>query len=587
MNGLFTRDEIIKAVLQLLRKNKYKLSENYDIEFEPARVPIYGWKESKKKRRDEIFVDIITEDKIEAGAYFRDTKYRTVDGHTNEIEEASSGEFFRHFLNKAKVYWAIGDYAIEQEGFNTFKEKCRKHNIGLIKISQNGDGYKATFLEDCAKSLFDERFEIILDRLSSLCNKESREKLEDTIEEVLDRIFQGNLSYLVFYPSPIYRAKDISVRGGNTTISGELINKMRDLENLSYKGILHKFSDEYYSGDDRKVEEPYEIALRITKELWGIYKLKYPDLHKSFEGILRLNPKYRDHFLHAFQVFLYGCYVLDKLYSQIDKTKFEDKDGYRIEDAWLLASTYHDFAYMIQEFDTWTPKLFKETLHFEKGSNPAVMNLEKSYIQEGLMFFTKEILAEIGIKEVDNLVIEFFYDRILRLKNHGLLSALSLRKLLEKEVKSKRISMKVVKQACKAISIHDSDIYESLAGLRDPKNLKKYKDKIGKKLNEKKVIRNMSWEKDPISFLLNLADFVQEEGRVGSKYEANSAALDTIRFNEKEIYTKISFSGPSSGDALKIKNEEFEKVCEFLDGNKIFEVEIVNKARGKSISEKI
>ena len=97
---------------------------------------------------------------------------------------------------------------------------------------------------------------------------------------------------------------------------------------------------------EQKIKKKKEISLGIIEDLIGIFYKK--KLSKSFlllkswneyENLLLypIHSKYRDHFLHQFNVFLMGCYIFEKL----------SKSGYRIRFAiptdkfmelWIIAS---------------------------------------------------------------------------------------------------------------------------------------------------------------------------------------------------------------------------------------------------------
>lgn len=382
------------------------------------------------------------------------------------------------------------------------------------------------------------------------------------------------MAYLVFYPEPRYLATDISVRDKECNISRELINKMTDLKRVWYKGTLIEFGETYYS----ESEDDYTIALRVTEKLWRNYEIDFPNLHRDFEEILKLDPRYRDHFLHAFQVFLFGVYVIDETYETC-KLKYGKKKGQRVEDAWVICATYHDFNYMIQQFDEWTKNFFISALHLEKtDKSPAVLQLSEAYVKRGYMFKTK-VLADILSIDVNPVTLDFLYDRILERKNHGLISGLSLLKYLELRECTK-LSKKVIHSACKAISIHDNDIWGSLCGMPpDPD------DEVGNKFKELKTIEKITFDKDPIPFLLILADSIQEEGR--SKPGQCNAELEKLYYENGAIFSQISFHGPKASDVFKRKIEELETVKKFLDGDIRFSVLIEDTEGDQSHQFKI
>ncbi|MFX0198196.1 MAG: hypothetical protein ACFFCW_18925 [Candidatus Hodarchaeota archaeon] len=561
MAELFSKTEIIGAVREYLQGMDFTLRSDYDPIFEPARVPVFASK-MEGGEDQEIFVDIITERKIRADAYFKDRVIgRSITTKGLPIPNASSAQFFRHYFPKAQVFWAIPAYAEKDEQFDLFVKNCKKEYIGLLEVAKTGDGnFKVTEIDSYSVPLLKERIDLFKERLGDDLSVEQTEKLEKTIK----RWSQEDLSYLVFYPEPKYLAPDISIRDEDCNISRELINKMGELENISYKDVLIDFSKKYRV----TTEDDYSIALQVTETLWKKYGIVFPKLHRDFEQILKLDPEYRDHFLHSFQVFLYGAYVIDKMYFGIRGTGFGKKNGDRIEDAWVIAATYHDFNYMIQKFDEWTKRFFISALYLEEeDNNPASLHLSESYVKKGYMFKTKMLTDILSIK-VDNIVLGFLYDRILEKKNHGIISGLSLLKYLDKN--NKKLSKRVIKAACKAISIHDKNVWEYISGLANDSD----SDEIGNRFKDKKVLRKIFFKEDPIPFLLIIADSIQEEGR--SRDNLNKAELENLYLKDGKIYTEISFSGEKSSDHFRWKIEEFQLVEKFLSGDNKFDIKIID-----------
>jgi len=562
MPELYNKNEMITAVTRYLSDKGYELRPEYDPKLEPARVPVFASKNIGDKEDQEVFVDIITETKIKASDYFRD---REISGLI--IKNASSAKFFRHYFPNAMVYWAIPDYLEKDHDFEEFVDNCNNENIGLYEVQKNEtEGFSVREYTASPKSLLEERLALLIQAI------EERSKLNTTqkslVADYLRRYSHEDISYLAFYPEPKYLATDISIRDEKYNISRELINRMSELKNLSYEEIIEKFSQSY----NNKREDDYTIAHQVTQELWKRYNLQYPKLHQDFEQILKRDPKYRDHFLHAFQVFLYGAYIIDNNYGAIDKSGFTEKNGGKIEDAWLIAATYHDYNYMIQKFEDWTKDFFKDALHLIDDAEIAKLNFGESYIKNGYMHNTKILTNSLGLK-VDDVTLKFLYNRIFVTKNHGLISALSLLKYLDKS-KGNALTSNVANASCRAISIHDKGIWSYLSGLAEndaeEESMKAFKDK--------KVLPKLFFNKDPISFLLILSDTIQEQGRERSG--DSKAELESLYFKDSKIFTEISFDGARSGTSFDYKTNEFREVEKFLDGGKQFVIKITDKGSG-------
>lgn len=577
MNDFYSRDEMIKAVESYLIENQFEVSI-YDPTFEPARVPIFAYKSTSqpatedKKITNEIFVDIITEKNIDSSLYFKDRNIgRILGSHEFKINDASSAQFFRHYFPSAKIYWAVPDYAVNNTNFKLFEDICKKQLVGLFIVKTDRTDNKL-FVEEKLDTvpLIGER----LHKIRSIFEEKTRKKYSRQFLEIhalLEDWTRDDLSYHIYYPEPIFTATDISSKVKK--IGTELSDRMSELLHLSYQNILSTFSIDYRS---KTGIDDNAIAQKVIEELWNIYGFPYPKLHTEYEAVLKLDPDYRDHFLHAFQVFLFGAYVIDKFYPEIKK-HFKTETGAKIEDAWLIAATYHDYNYMIQRFKQWTKRFFQDALHIEGAEidNPASLHLTETYVKNGYMFNT-QVLARLIKLEMSEVTLKYLYDRILEKYNHGLLSGLSLLKYIKLKDKVSILKDNVLNSAFKAISIHDGDVWHNLCGLANNQAA----DTIGQNFNEKAMVRNINFDDDPISFLLILSDSIQEQGRetIGSETKIE---LTSLYEKDNKIFTTITFDGNKSENAFKWKMEELDKVSKFLVGNKRFEIIICDKSTNR------
>lgn len=572
MINLYTKEEMINAVEKYLESEGYEHISNYDRSFDPARVPIWGERELSNDIHEEVFVDIITESTIKSSFYFRKKSYHNRSLKDLEINNASSAQFYRHFFPYAKVYWAIPNYLKDDDEYREFEKNCQNEKIGLIKVIKESNEFRAE-LKIGSTPLLREKEEVITGIIEEIIQEPIEKKHRQQIKKKLEEFSDEDIMYLTFYPDPQYLAADVATKYENRLISKELINRIGELEKVHYKEILKDFIGKYY---DQYVDD-YKLALDLTEMLWRVYGLKFPELHKDFEEVLKLDSRYRDHFLHAFQVFLYGVYVIDILYDSLPNVGFNNEIGNKVEDAWLLAATYHDYNYMIQKFDKWSNEFFKKALHLNNNeNNPASLQLGEFYVKEGYMFLTKELARILNLR-MDQETLDFLFDRILIKKNHGLISSLSLMKCLtlEDNKNNNKFKPRVIESATKAIAIHDLKIWRFLSGKAlDNEDADDGKpDDIGIKFKQKKVLGKLSFSEDPISFLLILADSLQEEGRESSRFH-NLAELDALFLKDGKIYTEISFSGDDSDEASRLKNDELKKVRDFLGGEKKFVIEI-------------
>ena len=595
MNEEYTRDQMLQWLEQYFKIRGYVV-DTYSGEFLPARVPLYC-KKKKGNKTEEVVIEITTDKIIRRDDFFPPLSIGSV-----EIPEASPVRFYQYYFPKTMIFYAYPDYVEENDEFIKFKTVCEKRGIGLLKTSK-------TETKEVLKShsLFSEICTQLVDD----------KKTPEEIEEIIGDYLENYLHYLVYYPDPVYRRRAISRRTkkDREIISFTLIDKLSELRNIIYKDDLMELASGYRqkSGDD------YDIAEKYVTTLWKNYLgLDYPNIQRRVENILQRDEKYREHFVHQFQVFLIGAYILDTMYSGI-ASKFKEKYDCDIETVWLAASTFHDFNYGLQNFDTWLVQFFEDTLRIKSKQtkeNLNLLNLDAAMIREALYDKLTKIVNQLNCKLEDDereKVFLFFYEKAVRDRNHGVLSAISLLKLYddndqenESSQESNIIGDKGILQAALAIGCHDEDIWEALCGClgyrRSPSKLPEkeddcitkcgrqpwqdkksriYKQKISdgvppekiedyrcesweRALMEKRIMEEISFEEYPIVFLLILCDTVQDEGRVTSSSEDISkdrSTLDDIIIKKEgsKICISIKLLSEDKQDKEE-KEDEVERV---------------------------
>ena len=377
----------------------------------------------------------------------------------------------------------------------------------------------------------------------------------------------------------IYLTDKLSYR----RIPYKLTDKLNDLKKISYSAELKQFAPEYR----QTIEDDYTIAELYISNLWDKYLgLTYPNIQNRVENILQRNEKYREHFVHQFQVFLIGAYILDildQIYPEVAENFEKEHGGCKIENVWLAASTFHDFNYGLQNFDTWLMEFFEETLWVkcsQTKENLNLLNLDAAMIREALYENLTKIIDQLKRdweKDQKENLTRFFYEKAVRDRNHGVLSAISLMKLYEKSDMDKRkIDENSILEAAVAIGCHDEDIWEALCGCKGyrkssmsppatkkecggdckrqlwsikkskiireqlskedpPKDLEDKCEDWERHLMEKELMKNLRFEDYPILFLLIFCDSVQDEGRVTHSDEMISN--DRSSLNDIKIET--------------------------------------------------
>jgi len=539
--------------------------------------------------KDELVIEITTDGVISKDAFFPRLEEKGV-----EIPEASPVIFYRYYFPKAKVFIAYPDYAQEDDAFEEFKRLCDRRGVGLLRTSEKGP-------EEVVKpsSLFDRICEQLIDTsmipedMVEMTVEDIRYLRQTRTEDVIAEHLESCLHQLVYYPHPQYGRRAIAGTM-EEKISYVLIDKLLELENIhiSYIPQLKALDNLCRRG----VESDYEIASRSTRILWEKrLGLDYPEIHRHLEEILLRDEMYREHFVHQFQVFLMGAYLLDRLYKTKDLAQvirtFNEQHKCPIEDAWLAASTYHDFNYGLQSFDDWMLRFFEDTLRIadeEAKEHLNLLNLDAAMVRESLFETIRNFVALLDLGadgEKENKARKFLYEKAVTDRNHGILSALSLLKLCKIQKTSLKVDPGAMLEAAFAVACHDEDVWEALSGCKGYRRSNSVccdDELCARKLSEGKEIRvfkrsmpNMSrmlrgprceiWEQVimrkpimpkirfdewPLLFLLIYCDSAQEEGRTASR----------IRESEFRIQTDESTISEwaSSGKKLRAYQEDNE-----------------------------
>jgi hypothetical protein len=229
----------------------------------------------------------------------------------------------------------------------------------------------------------------------------------------------------------------LSILRGNARrwFATELMLK-RKINSLTNQQRYHDTILRYFQSLETKlpitIEQRYENVLSCITELW-VDSEKNPSVFKDakdFEPILKRIPYYRDHFLHSFNVFTLGYYIVNRL-KEIDPNIDFKSNNYNL--SWMLASTFHDVAYPIQEMESWLNDLLEKFLgvnpHFHYNVGEVMPMIYIDFMRMLSRWHKTPTLNSLNDGDLDWT----FYNEIaskLVLKNHGVIGALMLAHLL-------------------------------------------------------------------------------------------------------------------------------------------------------------
>jgi len=364
-------------------------------------------------------------------------------------------------------------------------------------------------------------------------------KIDNQIKEITDTIV----------PSKI---KPYKLR-----ISAEIVDKLEYLNRLSYASLLIDFGRQYKNIDSASDEN--RLILSTLGKLWEgkygkVQGAKAFTSFEKFEPILKDTPRYRDHMVHPFQVFLMGSLIIDANYDYFVRTyrkSLNDARDDSLEFAWLLCATFHDICYPIQKYEQFSKNFFLDFLQSE--SSPITFQAEKLLLENDNLKYIDQLVALFEHYSSKGTRWKFDspckIDHSLRAsmitelsnKNHALLSALALIKktLAEEFVKANLEEYKEGR--------FSTDIYPAALAiaLHDEKMLDRLKTKI-------------SIDEMPLCFLLIYCDLVQENGRSDGE---EIVELHYFACDGNSIDSTLSFTQEEN---FAYKTQEMEKIYKKL-----------------------
>ena len=348
-----------------------------------------------------------------------------------------------------------------------------------------------------------------------------------------------------------------------------LWRKLSKAQNISY--IRNIFVPE-----DRRDGDVYDQILHSLKKLWtGTYEqhkcFEIIEKFAEFEPILFKRLRYRDHFIHQYLVFLFGLPILDRFKSAFERNLSQidsiSKDLVDIDKTWLLASTYHDIGYPIEQFETWLKTFLIEFL--EVGGNPISIDMSQILSERRFLSSLNE-LSEFAFNVYrkanplldKNVLAEFLLKEFLR-RNHGVVSSLIL-----------------LNNYCKDLGPGSQRYAEEMFSTQALPSALAIALHVSKSWNTE-ILPQIPFETDPVTFLLVYCDTIQEWGRPSipyiiqespyvplvTRYELSNHKISvTLTY---DVVERIKLSDGSWTTTFDLKKEQVSKVCSVLNSHSI------------------
>ncbi len=422
----------------------------------------------------------------------------------------------------------------EEKGLDYYKEK----GFGLWKIRNKDDIDKETY---CAMTLRDtiaKDFKNIIAK-----DKKGLKRISSKIPTFVDKYIHDSLYGVAFLNPVKFKERFIDVK---------LLYNILKLERISYRNYLFNAINEHLSYKD----DEYDFVEKVFSDLWKEWiGIPYSDFLKTFDPALQhifaeKNDEdkeededdkvvYRDHYIHQFQVFLSGLYIIDKYYDVF--TEQYNKP----EIIWLITSSFHDMAYPVQLYDKWSDDFFKKVFHIAEFGN---VELKTKFVEESFLSCMSGIITRLCSKLLQEDVsgdwytkkyslVQCFYKEITELKNHCILSSISLLKIIQ----GRYINEITIDGMTSEDALQNVFIPSALAiALHDYKVWGKLKDD-GEWKEDKCPLPVLDFNVDPLSFLLIFCDNIQEWGR------PSWSNIEGKEERRKSFYLKDFTYDPTSG----------------------------------------
>lgn len=287
-----------------------------------------------------------------------------------------------------------------------------------------------------------------------------------------------------------------------------------------------------------------DVIIKILNALWGRHEkdkitAKMHDW-KRIEQILYPSEKnYRDHLQHQLYVYLLGSIVIesifDKAFNEVIKNLLDipdtNKVKYRTHFVWMMASTFHDYAYPIQKFDTISNSI-SNFFWEEYRADIEIDSKLKLSVEHKMMF--DELITNIkcieDLAELTHFSDDFFKNGFLN-RDHGIYSGMILIPKISKTIDPSIVTESDIllwKMASRTMALHN------------------YRGQYPK----------IYVEKDPLLALLIICDEIQDWDRIlytDEEHNKIDKDFEILKLEQNKF-----------GINLEMQNNNIEKIPKFI-----------------------
>lgn len=556
---LFDFHKMVSMVAQYFQKKGFKVKEHCT--HQGMKVYIYASKEEKKSvgsRGKKYKVEVIAEVNVS-----KEIPLLLIGENLGKYDEKIGVlTHFQTYFHPSKIYLAVPYYATN---IYKIKKLCAWEGIGLLQVNKNKKVKELLRASDRV-----ELFKEVVDEEIGILDDGKRKKIINRVGKIADHLLVHRMVTTLAQPPPSYQMN----------LSRNLLEKMNNLsDEVIYKKDILNFCNFYLT---QRVDD-YDIVVKWVKKLWKNHLLLPKiassfDFYQEFENILKLDREYRDHFLHQFQVFLLGVIILDGIFNKFQelyKKPFKEIKKNCVFKSWLIASTFHDFAYPLERYLKWNDTLFERLLNTKRS--PTVIGFEKLTIEKNFLEYLDQIDSLLSCyKTSENNwcckkphttnedLRRFLLNKIVVDRNHGVLSSLALLKKSqgEKIIDQTFLSTEIYPAAV-AIAIHDEGIWQPFRGKKPSWRTKRLPwEEEFSKIN---YLNHLDFSSQPLSFLLIFCDTAQEFGRPKFPYSkeefTQKPQFEDINIDKNKICITISVV---STEAYGKKEKELNETIDFL-----------------------